>query len=654
VKAASDEHTELAQRLTTLTERVTRISATLAEAGRDLMERRALPPDNLVDEMAAVHSAFAELRDRVVAAAATLAAGPPPPITTVRELEVLVKVLVDENARRARRHAAEQAASVVDAGRKTEPPAQPRGADEARRRAQDEARRRAAEAEEAWRRAEAQAKRRAEEEAQRRPAEEARRKAEDEARRKAAEEDQARRKAEDEGRRQALAAAEDRRKAVEAETRRKAEEEARRKAAEAEEQRRKAAAEAEARRKAEEEARRKTAESEEQRRKAAGGEAKRKAEEEARRKTAEAEQQRRKTGAEAEVRQKAEEQARRTTVDTDETRRKAADIEAKRKADQDSQLEAQRQAEEEARRGAEREPAATVDGGQDSPEPMAGTEDDTADAGLETAQWWISASASWASMRSKKISFAAAVSDVLTKYPYFLSVPIQTSADFDDGMVAYGYGILLEHIEQRVPNFVSDALTRLVARQGASLGQRLYEYLAAALGTSYGDFIKAVMLGAIPKTPPWPTGGIEDGDTTTTVFVRPTARIGDIHQKVERFTQAYQRFGEHHFTAAVAPLTTRFFRVDALDVKEARHLGLRITDKGVPSDQAWVISIPTRGGASQIKRHVAQGTVINGMGRENASVWVAVFNADAENEKRYDVAIEVTRRQPGTASFRKR
>jgi hypothetical protein len=630
VKPASDEHTELAQRLTTLTERVTQVSTTLAEAGRNLRERRALPPDNLVEEMTAVHSAFAELRDRVVAAAAALAAGPPPPITTLRELEVLVKVLVDENARRARRHAADQATSAADPRRRPEPEAASRVADEARRRAQDEARRRAAEAEEAWRRAEAQAKRRAEEEAQRRTAEEARRKAEDEARRKAAEEDQARRKAEDEGRRQALAAAE------------------------AEEQRRKAAAEAEARRKAEEEARRKTAEGEEQRREAAGGEAKRKAEEEARRKTAEAEQQRRKTGAEAEVRQKAEAQARRTTVDTDETRRKAADIEAKRKADQDSQLEAQRQAEEEARRGAEREPAATVDGGQDSPEPMAGTEDDTADAGLETAQWWISASASWASMRSKKISFAAAVSDVLTKYPYFLSVPIQTSADFDDGMVAYGYGILLEHIEQRVPNFVSDALTRLVARQGASLGQRLYEYLAAALGTSYGDFIKAVMLGAIPKTPPWPTGGIEDGDTTTTVFVRPTARIGDIHQKVERFTQAYQRFGEHHFTAAVAPLTTRFFRVDALDVKEARHLGLRITDKGVPSDQAWVISIPTRGGASQIKRHVAQGTVINGMGRENASVWVAVFNADAENEKRYDVAIEVTRRQPGTASFRKR
>jgi hypothetical protein len=35
-------------------------------------------------------------------------------------------------------------------------------------------------------------------------------------------------------------------------------------------------------------------------------------------------------------------------------------------------------------------------------------------------------------------------------------------------------------------------------------------------------------------------------------------------------------------------------------------------------------------------------------------VWVGLFNGDAENEKRYDVTVEVTRRQPGTAGFRKR
>lgn len=617
MKPVSDAPRELVERLTTLTERVSRVSLTLAEAGRNLMERRALPPDTLIDEMAAVHADFTDLRDRVAAAAVTLAAGTPPPITTLRELEVLVNVLVEGEARRARRPPAE-ASPVAEVRGEVEErrsdmvveEAHSRAGEDARRKAHDEARRKAAEAEEAWRRAEAEAKRRAGEEAQRRAAEDARRRAEDEARRKAAEADDARRKAEDESRRNSVVAEETRRKAAEAEARRKAQEEAERQAAE------------DARRRAEVEARQQAAQAE------------------ARRKAA------------AETQKQTVENARRRA---DQEAQARAAMEAKRKADQEAQREAQELAAEDARRRAEAEARQDADEvAAEIGEPAAATEDETADAGLETAQWWISASANWSSMRSKKISFAAAVGDVLTKYPYFLSVPIQTSADYEDGMVAYGYGILLEHIEQRVPSFVADALARLPARPGVSLGRQLYDYLAQALGVGYGDFIKAVMLAAVPKTPPWATGGIEDGDATTTVFVRPSARIGDTHQKAERFTQAYQRFGEHHFTAAVAPLTTRFFRVDALDVKEARHLGLRISEKGVPSDQAWVVSIAGRGGAPQAQRHVPQGTVINGLGREVTSAWVGLFNADAENEKRYDVTVEVTRRQPGTAGFRRR
>jgi hypothetical protein len=650
VKSPVDEHAELVQQVNALTERATRVSTTLAEAGRGLMQRRTLPPESLADEIAAVHADFTALRDRVVAAATSLAAGTPPPITTLRELEVLVKVLVDDDTRRARRHPTEEtppARPVVEAKAKTQeaPP----------RKAQDEPRRKAAEAEQEWGRAEAEAKRRSQEEAQRRTAEEARHKAEAEARHKAAAEEEARRKGEDEARRKAVEAEGTRRLAAEAEAKRKADEEVKRKAEEAakrkaeEAAKRKADEEArhrgeeETKRKAEEEARRKAAEAEEARRKTAAADAKRKADQEAQQET-----QRRAT---EEAKRKTEEEARRKAAEGEETRRKtaAADAEAKRKADQEAQQEAQRQAAaeaEDARRRAEQEAAAAA------ADPAA-TEDDGADAGLETAQWWISASASWGSMRSKKVGFAAGVGDVLTKYPYFLSVPIQTSADYEDGMLAYGYGILLEHIEQHVNGFVADALARLPARSGVSLGKRLYDYLAQALGTGYGEFIKTVMLAAIPRTPPWATGGIEDSDGTTTVFIRPSARIGDTHQKAERFTQASQRFGEHHFTAAVPPLTTRFFRIEALDVKEARHLGLRISEKGVPSDQAWVVTMSARGGAPQAKRHAPQGTAISGIGRDTSSVWVGLFNADAENEKRYDVAVEVTRRQPGAGGFRK-
>jgi membrane protein involved in colicin uptake len=658
VKSTDADHTELAEQVTALTERATRISASLADAGRGLMERRALPPETLVEEVASVHTEFAALRDRVVAAATMLAAGAPPPVTTLRELEVLVKVLVEQDVRRARRPSAEPepARPAVDAKRKA-PEAPPR-------KAQEDTRRKAAEAEQGWRQAEAEAKRKSEEEAQRRAAEEARHKTEDEARHKAAAEAEARRKAEDEARRKDVDAEAARQK-TDVEAKRKAQEEAKRKAEE--EGKRKAEdeakrkAEAEGKRKGEEEARRKAEEEgkrkaeEEVRRKAAEAEAKRKADQEAQQEAQRRTAEEAKRKAEEDVKRKAEEETKRKTEEEgkrkaeEETRRKAADAEAKRKADQEAQQEAQRRAAEEARRREQEVAAAAT---APSAEPVA--EDDGGDAGLETAQWWISSSANWGSMRSKKVAFAASVSDVLTKYPYFLSVPIQTSADYEDGMLAYGYGLLLEHVEQSVPGFVSDALSRLPARAGVSLGRRLYDYLAQALGTGYGEFIKNVMVAGLPRTPPWATGGIEDSETTTTVFVRPSARIGDTHQKAERFTQASQRFGEHHFTAAVPPLTTRFFRIEALDVKEARHLGLRISEKGVPSDQAWVVSLAARGGAPQAKRHVPQGTVINAIGRDVSSVWVGLFNADAETEKRFDMAVEVTRRTPGaTGGFRK-
>jgi hypothetical protein len=66
----------------------------------------------------------------------------------------------------------------------------------------------------------------------------------------------------------------------------------------------------------------------------------------------------------------------------------------------------------------------------------------------ETAQWWVSAWARWTSWKST-LSFADAVKQELAKYNYLLSVPILKSADYDDGLLSYGYSILLEHIERQ-------------------------------------------------------------------------------------------------------------------------------------------------------------------------------------------------------------
>jgi len=532
----TDVASELQQRLAALSQRFNRLSGDLAEAGRLLVEQRALPSESVFEEVVAVRDEFDDLRRRAQALAGALSV-PSGEVAGLADLSALLQAIV-------RTSAAPAVATTADG----------RGAveDDARR-VVAEARRKAAE-EEARPKAEEEAKRKAAEEARRKAEEEAKRKAEEEARRKAAEEE-AKRKA--------------------------AEEEARRKAAE------------EAKRKAEEEARRKAAE-EEARRKAAE-EARLKAEEEAKRK------------AEEEVRRKAE-----------EARRKVEEI--KRRTQQET-------------------PAA------------AGEE--TEELALETAQWWISATASWGNLRSRRVPFPDAIRDVLAKYPYVFSVPIQTSADYEDGLLAYGFAVLLEHVEQRAAGFVADALSRLPARKDVPVGRRLYDYLAQAVRGTYGDFIKAVLRAGLPKTPPWVNGGVEDTDVATTVFQRASARIGDPNRKGERFTQDRQRFADHQFTIAVAPLTARFFSVEATEVKEPRDVEIRLGEKGVPSDQAW-LATAQREGAPQVRRQERQGSTITGLGRDCQTLWVALFNSDPDTEKRFELTLGLRRRgQAGATPFRR-
>jgi hypothetical protein len=512
----SDNHADLERRLARLAERFTQVSTHLAAAGQGLLDQRALPPEDLVAELAAVRADFDELRSRLETMAAGLSIGPTPPVTGIRELEVLLKVVTGEVSRGTRRPAED---------------ARGKGADvDGRRRAQEDARPKTAQ-EPAHRKA-----------------------AEEDAHRKAAEEDARRKAGEEEAR-----AAEERKRAAEDEARRRADEEA-------------------ARRRGEEEARRRALE--------------------------------------------------------DEAKRREAEEAASRRADE----EARRRAEEQAA-----EPAAHA---------RAAAEEE-ADLGLETAQWWISATASWASMKSRKVAFADSVREVLTKYSYVFSVPVQSSADYEDGLLAYGYAVLIDHLEQRTPGFATEALSRLAARKGVSLGRRLYDYLAAPLRTQYPDFIKAVILAALPRTALWVNGGLEDTEAATTVFIRPSLRIGDPNQKMERFTDPRQRFTEHKFVADVAPLTTRFYRLEVGEVREPRDVEVRLHDKGSPSDQAWLVSLPTRGAAPFARRQERQATPVAGLGRESTALWVALFNTNAEGDTRLELTVVLRKRATGGAAFRK-
>jgi len=259
----------------------------------------------------------------------------------------------------------------------------------------------------------------------------------------------------------------------------------------------------------------------------------------------------------------------------------------------------------------------------------------------ETAQWWLAAWARWSGWKNS-LGFPEAVREELSKYPYLLSVPIQESVEFEDGLLAYGYSILMQHVEKQKPGCVGNALNNLKTGQLTPVGAQLYEYLVSEgrLTETYPDFIKAVLLAAVPEPAPWVQARIIHSRDDTRVFRRPTDRVGDNEQAPQRFLADNQRFKEHRFAGALAPLTTRFFSIQA-EMKDAHGVEAKLTVDGAPSDAGLVLTLPATGKATkkEVRRFAAEGTPLPGLGRDYAVVWFAVFNADAVRETRFELGL---------------
>ena len=248
----------------------------------------------------------------------------------------------------------------------------------------------------------------------------------------------------------------------------------------------------------------------------------------------------------------------------------------------------------------------------------------------QTAQWWLAAWARWSGWKSS-LAFPEATRGELAKYPYLLSVPIQQSAEFEEGLLAYGYSIILEHVEKQSPGCVGNALDSLKTGQMKPVGTQLYEYLVAQgrLTETYPDFIRNVLKAAVPEPGPWAQARIIHSKDDTRVFQRPTSRLGEPEQRAQRFLADNQRFKEHAFTGTLEPLTTRFFLIQA-ELRDSHGVEVKLTVDGVASDAGLVATVPAASKASKIdvRRFAAAGTPVPGIGRDYRALWFAVFNAD--------------------------
>ncbi|HEV8616853.1 MAG TPA: hypothetical protein VGU22_15280 [Methylomirabilota bacterium] len=259
----------------------------------------------------------------------------------------------------------------------------------------------------------------------------------------------------------------------------------------------------------------------------------------------------------------------------------------------------------------------------------------------ETAQWWLAAWARWSGWKST-LGFPEAVREELAKYPYLLSVPIQKSPEYEDGLAAYGYSIVMEHVEKKNPGCVANALNSLKQTSHRTVGDQLYDYLVneGKLGQTYPDFVRGVMLAALPTPGLWFQSRMLDSKEDTRLFQRPTPRLGETEQTGKRLASDAQRFAEHKFSATLPPLTARFFVLMA-DHKDNRGLGVKVSVDGVPSDSAWLVTIPQAGKLAKVdaRRVSEDGSAVPGFGRDYAAMWVGVFNKEAAGEHTYEIAV---------------
>src|SRR5436309_6702545 len=282
----------------------------------------------------------------------------------------------------------------------------------------------------------------------------------------------------------------------------------------------------------------------------------------------------------------------------------------------------------------------------------AAPEDDSAPQVVETAaldegaQWWVSAWARWTSWKGT-IDFKAGAKQELGKYAYLLSVPIQQSADYEEGLLAYGYSILLDFLERQSPGIVTKALNSLKTfvpgKAAPSVGAHLYNFLVneARLAEQYPEFVKSVLLAAVPEPGLWTQARILESATETSIFTHPSPRVGDPDHTTQRLTNDRQRFADHRFPVTLPPLTVRFFAV-AADFREPREMDVKLKEGRAESNDAWLLTMPPVGRAdlkSEVVRLVPEGSSVPALGKDCATLWVAVFNPDPKAEKKYELTL---------------
>src|SRR2546422_1199348 len=205
-------------------------------------------------------------------------------------------------------------------------------------------------------------------------------------------------------------------------------------------------------------------------------------------------------------------------------------------------------------------PAEAAQEPANEPEPAAGARGSVAgalappplDQRATGVAWWAAAYAAWSQWEPAGLAWADARREEGPRDPYLLNLQLRASADHDDGRLAGGYFLLLEHVENQSPGFMRTILTRAIDEAGVeprALGPKLYQLLVdgGRLRETYAAFVRDVIQVAVPTPGMWADAGAVERDDETAVISRPTATVGDAQEETVQLVDLQDRAADRRF-----------------------------------------------------------------------------------------------------------
>ena len=166
---------------------------------------------------------------------------------------------------------------------------------------------------------------------------------------------------------------------------------------------------------------------------------------------------------------------------------------------------------------------------------------------------------------------------------------------------------------------------------------------------TYPDFVKEVLVNVLPKPGLWVQGGVIEADEETRLFTRPETP-GSSQEKIQTVSDPAQRTGPHVFAVTTGPLTTRVFtlRLAGSTLADPPDVEIQLRENDAPTDHAWLLTLAAPGKPQALapRKHKVGGTKLAELGLEFGGLWIAVFNADPNSEKRYELSITLRRKAP--------